>query len=46
MGCKGELAELYGILIKKMWYGQSDVQAPRQFKKRIGEYNPVFSGFM
>lgn len=25
MGCKGELAEIYGVLIRKMWFGNQNV---------------------
>ncbi|KAK5581122.1 hypothetical protein RB653_001150 [Dictyostelium firmibasis] len=43
LGMKGQIAEIYGKLMKDMWSGASCV-APKHLKWIIGKYAPQFSG--
>ncbi|KAI8639912.1 hypothetical protein BD408DRAFT_391413 [Parasitella parasitica] len=45
LGMKGQVAEAYGELIKKLWSGTSSSVAPRDFKYTIGRFNSSFSGY-
>ncbi|KAG2236115.1 hypothetical protein INT48_006131 [Thamnidium elegans] len=45
LGMKGQVAEEYGELIKKLWSGQSSSIAPRDFKYTLGRFNTSFSGY-
>ncbi|EGC39715.1 hypothetical protein DICPUDRAFT_26301 [Dictyostelium purpureum] len=44
LGMKGQIAEIYGKLMKDMWTGSSNCVAPKHLKWIIGKYAPQFSG--
>eukprot|EP01105_Mastigella_eilhardi_P015756 TRINITY_DN3606_c0_g1_i2.p1 TRINITY_DN3606_c0_g1~~TRINITY_DN3606_c0_g1_i2.p1 ORF type:complete len:1050 (-),score=255.01 TRINITY_DN3606_c0_g1_i2:68-3217(-) len=45
IGAKGELAEEYAALIEKLWHGDNNVVAPREFKWKIERFATQFSGY-
>ena len=45
IGSGGKLAEAYGELLKKMWYGSKSSFAPSKFKAAISKFQSMFSGF-
>jgi len=45
LGMKGQLADCYGALLKRMWSGEYAAVAPRSLKRCIGKYAPQFNGF-
>ncbi|OZJ02043.1 hypothetical protein BZG36_05083 [Bifiguratus adelaidae] len=45
LGMGGQVAEAYGHLIEKLWSGESDSFAPREFKFTIGRFNGTFTGY-
>ena len=44
LGSKGELVKVWGELVKKYWDGYSTI-TPREFKSKISEIAPKFSGY-
>ncbi|GAM24578.1 hypothetical protein SAMD00019534_077530 [Acytostelium subglobosum LB1] len=44
LGMKGQIAEIYGKLMRDMWSGSSCI-APKNLKWIIGRYAPQFSGY-
>ena len=45
LGTGGKLAYQYGHLLFSMWYEESTMVSPWSFKKIVGEFQPMFSGF-
>eukprot|EP00164_Ancoracysta_twista_P000126 GFYU01000183.1.p1 GENE.GFYU01000183.1~~GFYU01000183.1.p1 ORF type:complete len:1042 (-),score=289.47 GFYU01000183.1:66-3191(-) len=45
LGMKGQLAEEFGELLKVLWSGDHDSFSPRQFKWKVGQFAPQFSGY-
>ncbi|KAG5456161.1 MAG: hypothetical protein BJ554DRAFT_4176 [Olpidium bornovanus] len=46
LGMRGEVAELYGRLVEKLWDPEeSDHVVPRDFKYSIARFAPLFSGY-
>jgi len=46
IGTGGELASAYAVLLKNLWYGSSSVYSPWVFKRAIGGFQSMFSGYM
>lgn len=45
LGMKGEVAEEYADLVKKLWSGSSGSLAPRELKHKIERFAPQFAGY-
>jgi ubiquitin carboxyl-terminal hydrolase 4/11/15 len=45
LGSKGLLAEAFARLVKELWNGQNSSVAPREFKSRLEDFAPQFSGY-
>lgn len=45
LGTQGQLSTHYGKMIKNLWYGSESSFSPTQFKRAIGKYQPMFSGY-
>lgn len=45
LGSKGLLAEAFARLVKELWSGQHSAVAPREFKTRLEDFAPQFSGY-
>lgn len=45
IGMKGQLADAFGDLMKRMWSGEYKTLSPRSFKRTLGRWAPQFSGF-
>lgn len=45
IGMKGQLADAFGDLMKRMWSGENTTLAPRTFKMTLGKWAPQFSGY-
>ena len=45
IGSGGKLAEAYGELMKKIWYGSKTSFPPYKFKSAISKFQSMFSGF-
>ena len=45
LGAKGEVAEAFGSLLKKLWANQGTVVSPRGFKQKMGQHAPQFVGY-
>ena len=45
IGSGGRLAEAYGELVKKIWYGSKTSFPPYKFKSAISKFQSMFSGF-
>ncbi|KAL6062848.1 Ubiquitin carboxyl-terminal hydrolase 15, partial [Balamuthia mandrillaris] len=45
LGMKGQLAESYAALVKRLWSGTEAAMAPRGFKRTVGKFAPQFSGY-
>lgn len=46
IGTGGDLACAYSVLLKNLWYGSSNVYSPWVFKRAIGGFQSMFSGYM
>jgi len=46
IGTGGDLASSYASLLKNLWYGSSTVYSPWAFKRAIGGFQSMFSGYM
>ncbi|CAD8091291.1 unnamed protein product [Paramecium sonneborni] len=45
LGTKGELVKKVGSLIKKMWCGDRQTITPTNYKKAVGQFQPMFKGY-
>ncbi|CAD8047703.1 unnamed protein product [Paramecium sonneborni] len=45
LGTKGQLVKKVGSLIKKMWCGDKQTITPINYKKAVGQFQPMFSGY-
>jgi len=45
IGSHGDLARAYGGVLKHLWYGSSSHYSPDNFKKTLGIYQKMFSGY-
>ncbi|TIB18685.1 hypothetical protein E3P92_00428 [Wallemia ichthyophaga] len=45
LGMSGQVAESFGQLINKLWYGVSSSVAPREFKYTLSKFAPSFAGY-
>lgn len=45
LGTKGKLVRKYGSLLKKMWFGEKGIVTPTNFKKAVGQFQPMFKGY-
>ncbi|CAD8078254.1 unnamed protein product [Paramecium sonneborni] len=45
IGTKGQLVKRVGSLLKKLWYGEKAVVTPTNYKKAIGQFQPMFKGY-
>jgi ubiquitin carboxyl-terminal hydrolase 4/11 len=45
LGTGGELSTCYAKMIRSLWYGTDASFSPTQFKRAIGKYQPMFSGY-
>lgn len=45
IGTKGQLVKKFGSLLKKMWYGEKAVVTPTNYKKAVGQFQPMFKGY-
>ena len=45
LGTQGALARSFANLLKELYYGESHSFSPRHFKKAIGTFQPMFSGY-
>jgi ubiquitin C-terminal hydrolase len=45
IGTQGVLAKAYSNLLKNLWYGQSAVYSPWNFKSAISNFQSMFSGY-
>ena len=45
LGCKGEMAEAFRALTKKLFCGQYSAVTPRDFKRTLEDFAPQFSGY-
>ncbi|CAD8077505.1 unnamed protein product [Paramecium sonneborni] len=45
IGTKGYLVKRVGSLLKKLWYGEKAVVTPTNYKKAIGQFQPMFKGY-
>ncbi|CAA7059304.1 unnamed protein product [Microthlaspi erraticum] len=45
LGMKGELANAFGGLLRKLWSSGVDTVAPRCFKSKLARFAPQFSGY-
>eukprot|EP00096_Caligus_rogercresseyi_P014828 TRINITY_DN7315_c0_g1_i3.p1 TRINITY_DN7315_c0_g1~~TRINITY_DN7315_c0_g1_i3.p1 ORF type:complete len:1142 (+),score=411.60 TRINITY_DN7315_c0_g1_i3:251-3676(+) len=45
LGMKGEIAETFGEMVKRMWSGRYKYIHPRAFKSAVGRFAPQFSGY-
>jgi ubiquitin carboxyl-terminal hydrolase 4/11/15 len=41
IGTKGILARAYANLLKNLWYGEKNVFSPWNFKRAIGQFQPM-----
>ncbi|TIB82659.1 UCH-domain-containing protein [Wallemia mellicola] len=45
LGMSGQVAESFGQLVNKLWYGSSNSVAPREFKYTLSKFAPSFAGY-
>ncbi len=45
LGTQGSLAKSFATLLKNIYYGDSSTYSPRNFKKAIGAFQSMFSGY-
>ncbi|CAD8073602.1 unnamed protein product [Paramecium primaurelia] len=45
IGTKGQLVKRVGSLLKKLWYGEKSVVTPTNYKKAVGQFQPMFKGY-
>ncbi|CAD8158112.1 unnamed protein product [Paramecium pentaurelia] len=45
LGTQGQLVKKVGSLIKKMWCGDRQTITPTNYKKAVGQFQPMFKGF-
>lgn len=45
LGMSGQVAESFGQLINKLWYGTTSSIAPREFKYTLSKFAPSFAGY-
>ncbi|CAK82480.1 unnamed protein product (macronuclear) [Paramecium tetraurelia] len=45
IGTKGQLVKRVGALLKKLWYGEKQVVTPTNYKKAVGQFQPMFKGY-
>ncbi|KAJ8311552.1 hypothetical protein KUTeg_010907 [Tegillarca granosa] len=44
LGCHGEVAEEFAVVVKALWSGSYRCISPRDFKWMVGKHQPMFAG--